>query len=56
MTVFNIGGSDSFVYNVKAECKFMQRREGVGSCRRWSVYSWHMKLLPVQGLGTPGVE
>ena len=22
MTVFNVGGSDTFVYNVKAECKF----------------------------------
>ena len=55
MTVFNIGGSDSFVYNVKAECKFMQRREGVGSCRRWSVLLAY-EMIARSGLGTPGVE
>ena len=30
MTVFNVGGSDTFVYNVKVECELMPGMGGAG--------------------------
>jgi len=51
MTVFNIGGSDTFVNNVKAECKFYgsgQLPHVTHTLLAWDIRScswWHSALL-----------
>jgi len=44
ITVFNVGGSDTFVYNVKVECKFMHGMGGAGVTN--GLHSWHGNLVP----------
>jgi len=44
VTVFNVGGSDTFVYNVKVECKFMHGMGGGGGHHKWFAHSWHGNL------------
>jgi len=46
VTVFNVAGSDTFVYNVKVECELMHAwYGGGGGHHKWFAHSWHGNLV-----------